>query len=159
MDRGAWWAIVHGIAKSWTQLSDWHFHFHVFSSSHVQMRVWTIKNVEHWRIRCFRAVTLEKTLKSLLDCKEIKPVNPKENQPWIFIGRTDAKCRLVGKDPDVDWEQVRRGQQRVRWLDNITDSRGMNLSKLREILKDRDAWHAAVQRVRQSLVTEQQQLV
>ena len=84
-----------------------------FSSGHVRMREldhkegWTPK---HW---CFWAVVLEKTLESPLDCKEIKLVNPKGNQPWIFIGRTDAeveapiiwppdaKTRLIGKDPDA----------------------------------------------------------
>ena len=78
---------------------------------------WTIKRAEHQRIRCFRIVVLEKTLESPLDCKEIKPANPKGNQPWIFIGRTDAealilwppdaKSWLAGKDPDAgtDWRQ------------------------------------------------------
>ena len=77
---------------------------------------WTIKKAEYW---CFRIVVLEKTVESLLDCKEIQPVNPKGNQSWIFIGRTDAeaeapilwppdvKSRLIGKDPDAgkDWGQ------------------------------------------------------
>ena len=75
---------------------------------------------ENW---CFQIVVLEKTLESPLNCKEIKPVNPKENQPWIFIGRTDAeaeapilwlpdaKSRLNGKDPDAgkDWGQEEKG--------------------------------------------------
>ena len=90
---------------------------------------WVPKN---W---CFRTVVLEKTLEHPLDCKQIKPVNPKGNQPWIFIGRTDAeaeapillpldeKSRLIGKDPDAgkDWG-MRRGQQKMRWLDGIIDS-------------------------------------
>ena len=90
---------------------------------------WVPKN---W---CFRTVVLEKTLERPLDCKQIKPVNPKGNQPWIFIGRTDAeaeapillpldeKSRLIGKDPDAgkDWG-MRRGQQKMRWLDGIIDS-------------------------------------
>ena len=79
------------------------------------MRGWALKN---W---CFRTVVLEKTLRSSLDCKEIKPVNPKENQSWIFIGRTDAeapvlwlpdaKSWLTGKDPDAgkDWRQEEKG--------------------------------------------------
>ena len=79
---------------------------------------------EHWRIECFRTVVLEKTLESPLDSKEIKPVNPKGNQPWIFIGRTDAEAEapilwppdaknlFIGKDPDAgkDWRQEEKGE-------------------------------------------------
>ena len=91
-------------------------------------------------------VVLEKTLESLLDIKEIKPANPKGNQPWIFIGRTDADAEmpilwlpdaknwLIWKDSDVgqDWKQRRRGWQRVRGLDGITNSMDVSL---------RDCWH------------------
>ena len=94
----------------------------------------------------------------------VKPVNPKRNQPWMFIGRTDveaetsilwppdAKSWLLGKDPDagIDWRQEEKGQQRVRWLDNITNSIDMNLSKLWEMVKDRGAWYAGVHEVTQS---------
>ena len=118
---------------------------------------------------------LEKTLESSLNCKEIKPVNPKGNQPWIFIGRTDAKAEapilcppdakswLVRKNPDAgkDWRQKEKGWQRKkRWLDSITDSIDMSLSKFQEIVKDRESWRAAVhgvQRVGQDLATEKQQ--
>ena len=107
---------------------------------------------------------VEKILKSPLDCKEIKPVNPKGNQFWIFIGRTDAEAEalilwapdaknwLTGKDPDAgnDWGQRRRGQQRMRWLDGITKSINMNLSKLREIVEDREACCAAVHGITKS---------
>ena len=105
---------------------------------------------------------LGKTPESPLACKEIQPVNPKGNQPWILIGRTDAeapvfsppdvKSQLTGKDPDVgkEWGNRRRGRQRMRWLDGICDSTDMSLSKLREIVKNRDVWHAAVHGVSNS---------
>ena len=117
-------------------------------------------------------MVLEKTLESPLDCKEIQPVHPKGDQSWVFIGRTDAEAevpisshlmqRADSLEKILMLEKIegkrRRGQQRVRWLDDITDSMGMSLSKLQEIVKDREAWHASMgsQRVGWHLVNERQ---
>ena len=111
---------------------------------------------------------LEKTLQSPLDSKEIQPVNPKGNQSWIFFGRTDTEAEapihwppdvkscLTGKDPKAgkDWKQKEQGVQGMRWLDGITDSMDMNLSKLQEIVEDRGAQHAVVHGVAESEMTK-----
>ena len=135
-----------------------------FSSSQVWM--WELDYKEIWVPKnwCFWTVVLEKSLESPLDCKEIKPVNPKGNQSWIFIEKTDAEAEypilwppdvkswLIAKDPDAgkDWRKEEKGMtedEMVGWHHWLN---GQSLSKLRELVMDREAWHAAVHGAAQS---------
>ena len=113
-------------------------------------------------------MVLEKTFESPLDSMEIQLVHPKADQSWAFIGRTDVESEtpiLWPPDAKADsFEKTlmlgkieggrRRGRQRMRWLDGITDSTDMSLSELRELVKDREAWHAAVHGVTQLSQTQ-----
>ena len=129
-----------------------------FCSSHVHM--WELDHKVNWEPKncCFQTVILEKTLDSASDSKKIKSVNPKINQPWIFIGKTyaeaeapiicppDVKSQLIGKDPDAgkDWGQEEKGateDEMVEWHCQLNEH---------ELVRDREAWLTAVYRVANS---------
>ena len=128
--------------------------------------MWELDHKEGWALKnwCFWVVVLEKTLESPLDSKEIKLVNPKGNQPWIFIGNTDAEAESpvfwppdgkswhIGKDPDSgeDWGQEEKGateDEMVGWHYRIN---GYEFEPTPEVVKDREAWSAVVHGVTRS---------
>ena len=131
-----------------------------FSSGHVW--VWELDYRESWTLKnwYFWTAVLEKALESPLDCKQIQPVHPKGDQSWVFIGKTDVEAEtpilwppdvkswLIGKAPDAgkDWGQEEKGTTE----DEITDSVDVSLSELRELVMDREAWHAAIHGVTKS---------
>ena len=128
--------------------------------------MWELDHKECWVLNdwCFWIVVLEMTFESPLDSKKTKPINPRGNQPWIFTGRADAEAEvpifrpLIRRADSLESTLMpgrtegkrRRGWQRMRLLDSITDSMHMNLSKLQEIVKDKKAWRATVHGITKS---------